>query len=90
MFGFGIAMGIVRTVRSIKPEHDLPTSVVIDDEYREVSATHMEYRYAVGFLFLGFRWPCLECPWCSFGLPLRALAALWVNALSACWTFPAK
>ena len=88
MFGFGIAMEIVRTVRSIQPGFDVPTSVVIDNEYREVPATHMECRHAVGFLFLGFRWPCLECPWCSVGLPLRALATLWVNALNARWTCP--
>ena len=55
MFGFGIAMEIVRTARSIQPACDLPTSVVIDTVYREVSATHMEWRDAGGFLFLGFR-----------------------------------
>ena len=34
--------------------------------------------------------PRLVCLWRSLGLPLRALATLWVNALNALWAFPGK
>ena len=34
--------------------------------------------------------PRLVCLWCSLGLPLRALAPLWVNALNALRAFPGK
>ena len=55
MFGFGIAIESLGTVRCIQPERDLSTSVVIDTEYGEVLTTYVECRHAVRFLFPGFR-----------------------------------